>query len=393
MTPQQGRPLRLLVVGPLPPPTGGVETVTRAVLESSAFSDMEVRHCDTTKNRPKETQGKFDLGNLIWAGIHFARMVRAAISYRPDVIYMPLTATWSGFWRDAVLAWIGKLGRAKVMGHVHGSWIDRILESQGVTKRIVRFCLKPFDALLTLGNIWTSMFRKFGFQGEIHVVPSTFQQAVLDASTNFVRFYDVREPRGLFVGQIGRNKGVLDLLRALAAIKADGGKPWFTIVGGPQFLGDWEEVLRLRKSLGLEQYVEMTGILLGSALYEQFRRTDYFVLPSYFEGLPVVLFEAGSFGLPIVTTNVGSIPDVIQHNDNGLLVRPGDVATLRLAIDRIRSDASLRTRLGMNMKRTISDYEPDRVCQQIADVVKCVSGRGSTDGVNSQSLLHSSKTR
>ena len=80
---------RLLVVGPLPPPVGGVETVTGAVLESFCFADFDVAHCDLTKGRPKSTQGKFDLGNLRWALIHFGRMRRSLREFRPDVVYMP----------------------------------------------------------------------------------------------------------------------------------------------------------------------------------------------------------------------------------------------------------------------------------------------------------------
>ena len=55
---------RLLVVGPLPPPVGGVETVTKAVLESRLKDEWQLAHCDLTKGRAKTTQGKFDLGNF-----------------------------------------------------------------------------------------------------------------------------------------------------------------------------------------------------------------------------------------------------------------------------------------------------------------------------------------
>lgn len=361
--------LRLLIVGPLPPPAGGVETVTRAVLGSAAFGGMDVRHCDTTKKRSKDTQGKFDLGNLLWAGIHFARMLRAVVRFRPHAVYMPLTATWSGFWRDAVLAWIAKRGGARVVGHVHGSWLDRILAPRGATERMVRFSLAQFDALLMLGEYWRRMISSYGYRGKVYIVPSTFERSVLQASNDFHRDYQVAEPRGLFVGQLGRNKGVLDLLHALARIKTQGGKPRFTLVGGPQFAGDWGAILRLREELGLTELVEMTGILLGEALYEHYRRADYFVLPSYFEGLPVVLFEAGCFGLPIITTPVGSVPELIGHDTNGLLVPPGDIGELQRAIERLRNDAKARERLGVNLKESVTLYHPDAVCRQVAAVV------------------------
>jgi glycosyltransferase involved in cell wall biosynthesis len=366
--------IRLLVLGPLPPPAGGVETVTRAVLDSNAFADFEVHHCDTTKKRSKDTQGRFDLGNLVWAGIHFARMTAAVLRFRPHVVYMPLTATWSGFWRDAVLASIAKCGRAKVIAHVHGSWLDRILAARGTTERMVRFCLTRFDALLMLGDHWKQMICGYGYAGKVRIVPSTFERPVFEAGEDFARDYAVAEPHGLFVGQLGRGKGVLDLLHALARIKAAGAAPRFTLVGGPQFSGDWEAILRLRDELGLTQLVEMTGILLGNTLYERFRRADYFVLPSYYEGLPIVLLEAGCFGLPVITTAVGSVPDLIRHESNGLLVTAGNVAELQRAIERLRGDAPVRERFGVALKRSVLPYHPDAICRKIAAVVSQLAG-------------------
>src|SRR5262245_34973891 len=95
---------RLLILGPLPPPIGGVETVTQAILESDAFREFDVAHADTTKGRPKQTQGRFDLGNFVWAARHIARVMEAVRRHRPDIVYMPVAGTWSGFLRDMALA-------------------------------------------------------------------------------------------------------------------------------------------------------------------------------------------------------------------------------------------------------------------------------------------------
>ena len=157
--------LRLLVVGPLPPPVGGVETVTQAVLESSCFTDFDVAHCDLTKGRPKSTQGKFDLGNLRWALIHFARMRRSLREFRPDVVYMPLTSTWSAFLRNAYLAKQSKRAGAKLVGHVHGGWFDRLIERQGWRGVIVQRSLGLFDALLVLGERWRKSIEGYGYPG------------------------------------------------------------------------------------------------------------------------------------------------------------------------------------------------------------------------------------
>ena len=73
---------------------------------------------------------------------------------------------------------------------------------------------------------------------------------------------------------------------------------------------------------------------------------DFFVLPSDIEGLPLSILEAMAHGLPIVASNVGGIPEIIQHDINGLLVPAGDHAALSAAIRRVATDPVLRCRLG-----------------------------------------------
>lgn len=365
-----GRMKRLLVVGPLPPPVGGVESVTQAVLESGAvFAGFRVAHCDTTKRRPKESQGKWDFENVRWAMVHFLRMARAVYAFRPDVVYMPVTATWTGFWRDAVLAAIARLGSAKVVGHVHGGWFDRILQARGIRGWLVAHSLGCFDALLTLGQAWRRSVMAHGYRGRVEVMPSMCRRAVFEAAESFERDYErAGPPVGLYVGHVGRNKGVLDLLEAVARQRDRAAR--LIVVGPPQFEGDWECVLERHRKLNLVGRVVLTGPLQGEALYERFRMSDYLVLPSYWEGLPVVFLEAGAFGLPVIGTPVGAVPDLLTHGRNALLVPPGDIDALAAAIERLRHDAAERARLGRQLRADIRSYHPDVVSERIVALLE-----------------------
>jgi len=360
---------RLLILGPLPPPVGGVETVTKAVLESPALNCFEVSHCDTTKGRPKQTQGKFDLGNIQWAIIHFSRMWRSCWRFRPAAVYMPVTATWSGFWRDAVLAAIARLHGARVIGHVHGAWFDRILVRGGMTETLVRACLGLFNALLMLGTPWKQMVEGYGYRGRVFVVPSTLRGELFEAGIQFQRNYATAEPLGLFVGQVGERKGVFELLAALHRLKERGKPARMVFVGPPEGEGDWEALMKRRAELGVEDVSDFMGSLQGDALYQMYRRADYFVLPSHSEGLPVVFFEAGAFGMPVIGTPVGAVTDLLKNDDNSLLVQPGNVDELAVAIERLRNNTEDRERLGSALREAIAVYHPDVVCARIAAAV------------------------
>jgi glycosyltransferase involved in cell wall biosynthesis len=355
------------MVGPLPPPIGGVETFMQALLESFAFDGFEVEHCDTTKGRPKDTQGKFDRGNFVWAARHLARMARAVASFKPELIYLPVAGTWSGFLRDMALAWVARRGRARLVGHVHGSDFHFVLDRGGLDARLTRAGLAQFDRMLVLGERSKQLLERFGIACPVEVVPSTFRREVFERGSGARPAPSADGVcRGLFVGQVGRRKGVFDLLRAVARVRAAGVAFHLTLVGPAELEGEWDALLALRSELGLEAATEFTGALQGEALYARFAAADCFVMPSYTEGLPVVLFESGAFAVPVITTPVGAIPELVRDGENGLLVEPGDVEAIADAIARMARDGAARERMGARLREDILEFHPDRVCERVA---------------------------
>lgn len=369
--------LRVLVVGPLPPPVGGVETMTRAVLASESFRDFEVVHCDLTKGRGKQTQGKFDLGNLWWALIHFGRMLRTVAASKPRVVYMPLTGTWSGFWRDCVLAFIARVAGARIVAHVHGGGFARILHGPPLAQRAVRSMLKLFDVLLMLGSSWKDLVLDYGVRGQVTIVPPTMERELLESALACERRYEEQERIGLFVGHVGVRKGVLDLLESVALLRRRGIRVRIVLVGPEQRAGDYETIYRRHRELELEDLVEFTGPLVGDRLYRWFQDAAFLILPSYIEGLPIVFMEAGAFGLPVIGTPVGAVPDMLAHERNALLVQPGDVPGLADAIARLATSPAERRRLGMQLRRDVGRYHPEVVCQEIARVIREVDAGGA----------------
>ena len=362
---------RLLIVGPLPPPIGGVETFTQAILESPEFAAFEVAHCDTTKRRAKSTQGRFDPLNFLWAFVHLARLRRDARRFHPDVIYLPVSGTWSGVLRDLALAALARRTGALVIGHQHAGDIGRVLARGGLLGRVVRAGFAQFDSMLVLGEPWRQLFERWGLACSIAVCPSTFRREVFERAASFTRA-PRREPpaRMLYVGQVGRRKGVHDLLRATRQLLGERHAVELTVVGPAQLEGELEAARQLATELGLDGAVRFTGELNGDALYEQFRAHDLFALPSYNEGIPAVLYEAGAFELPVVTTPVGAITELVHDGENGLLVPPGDVQALTASLRRLVTDPDLRSRLGTQLKRDVETFHPDRVSAKIVTAVR-----------------------
>ena len=150
--------------------------------------------------------------------------------------------------------------------------------------------------------------------------------------------------RLLCVGRLTPAKGQLLLMQACAELKQAGLAFELTLVGdGP----DRPRLEAAVQAGGLQDRVRLAGSLNQPQVRAELARADVFVLPSLAEGIPVVLMEAMASGVPCITTPVNGIPELIQHDRNGLLATPGDVDALSLQLRRAIEDAGLRQRLSV----------------------------------------------
>ena len=140
--------------------------------------------------------------------------------------------------------------------------------------------------------------------------------------------------------------------------------------------GDVNEVRTQLAGVSRRRQVRLLGWLNDDAKSTLLSRASVFVLPSYNEGLPVALLEAMAHGVAVVTTPVGGIPEVVTDSKTGLLVAPGDVATIAGAICRLLENPSLRTTLGRNGRALIeSEFSVERAVARIVAVYDSLAGR------------------
>ena len=159
-----------------------------------------------------------------------------------------------------------------------------------------------------------------------------------------------QEPVLLFVGRLVQRKGVDDLVRAFALLRARFPEARLSIVGdGPEM----ESLRKLCEELGVLDSVEFKGTLVGAPLDHEYARCTVFILPSKDvatdranEGLGLALIEASMHAKPLIGTRHGGIPEVVKDRENGLLVPPGDPAALAAALGEILSDDDLARKMG-----------------------------------------------
>lgn len=386
MTPAPAAKPRVVVVGPVPPQVGGVETFVRALLESRAFQDFDVVHVDTSKRRPKSTKGAFDLPNTLWAARHLATFAAVVATHRPQVVYMPIAGTLAGVLRDLELARIARLGGARVVGHQHASGIAKVLAARGVLGTWLHAGMRRYHRVLVLGTPWVSLFRAWDPEVPLGICPSAARLELLERGQALSRRVRAGGLRALFVGQIGEAKGVPEMIRAIALLARRGRDVTLTLVGADGRPGAVADARALARSLGVEDRVRFAGFAGGEVLYEHYMSHDVFLLPSFVEGVPVTILEAGAFSMPVIASPVGAVPALVHDGVNGLLVPPGEPERLAEAIDAVERDRSRALALGERLREDVRAYHPEHVSAIVANTLwqEWRAGDGDGDGAHAR---------
>jgi glycosyltransferase involved in cell wall biosynthesis len=152
------------------------------------------------------------------------------------------------------------------------------------------------------------------------------------------------EPTLLFAGLLTENKGVFDLLFTLPKLVERVPSTRLLLAGS----GDLKRISEVIKEYGMEESVSLTGWVDSETLLSYYHQAHLFVLPSYYEGLPFVMLEAMACGLPIVSTKVGGIPELIAPGLNGYLIHPGDREALLQTLVGLLDNQPLRETMGRN---------------------------------------------
>ena len=171
------------------------------------------------------------------------------------------------------------------------------------------------------------------------------------------------EPTLLTVGRLVEKKGLPILLEALAALRAQGTAARLVVVGDGPARADFEAVAR---RLGVAEHVEFAGAVGQDEIRARYAAADVFCLPSFAEGIPVVLMEAMAMELPVVSTAIMGIPELIADGVEGRLVPPGRADLLAAALAALLADPDQRAAMGRaGRAKVTADFDVRASAQQL----------------------------
>ena len=277
-------------------------------------------------------------------------------------------ASKGSFYRKYVFFLLAKyIFRKKVVYHIHGAMYHLFYANapRFVQQRIRHF-VNATDCLIVLSAWWKNYFTENFDPKMIRIVPNIVSAIPSSSSvkgdSGMIRF--------LFLGRIGERKGVYDLLEVLQANRAALQGKYVLELGGD---GETEKLEQLIAQYGLNASVKFLGFVTGAQKEKRLQEADVYLLPSYHEGLPISVLEAMSFGLPVISTNVGGIPEVVVSHKNGLLIEPGDHTAIFEAIKFFIDNPEKIREYGLRSYEMVAQHHfPAPVMRSLNDLYQAV---------------------
>ena len=348
----QGLPsgFRLALVGPLPPPSGGMANQTRQLARLWRTGGMDVDLVVTNRAYRPGWIGKLRGVRALFRLLPYAVSLWRAAG-RCSLIHVMANSGWSWHLFAAPAILIGRLRGVPVAVNYRGGQAGAFLERQG---RLVAPTLRLADRLVVPSGFLRDVFHQHGFTAEI--VPN-----IIDVE----RFRPRNPGSPQFGGAcilVARNlEAIYDIataLRAFARVLERYPAARLIVAGsGPER----EALSDLARSLEIADRVRFTGRVDNDRMAELYRDADVLLNTSRVDNMPNSLLEAMASGVPIVSSEVGGIPYLIQSGDTGLLVPPRDPQAAADAVLCILNDPVLAERLKQRARDVVQAYAWENV--------------------------------
>ena len=329
----------VLLVGPAGHDTGGIARYMAE--QQQVLSDrIQLRVFDVATPRGS---------GIAWAlravGTALGDALRFPFRRRPDIVHVHTSHYFSFYLSAFYVLFAALVWRSTVVVHVHGSSFDEFVEDAGRSRATFQsLVLGRADGVVVLSGYWAEVLSARVPESKLYVLPNAISPG------EYSPRYDAEPARVTFVSNLIERKGVVEFVEAVDALLAEAPPGEFRVtVAGAGPLS--EEVASLAAR---HESVSYLGYVSEAEKRRLLDESTVFVLPTHAEGLPIAMLEGMAGGNAIVSTRVGSIPDVLS-DDNGILVAPGDAEALRAALESLLGDRARTERMARANRRLVEE--------------------------------------
>jgi glycosyltransferase involved in cell wall biosynthesis len=328
------------MAGPPRDAVGGMATVANQILDLDFQGRFRIEYVpNTTSSGSAEPR----IAKVMRHRRQLQRLRDAIRAVGAPIVHLHTCSGFS-FFRSAADMLTAQRSGARVILHMHGAAFDEFYsDSNAVVRQLIARSLARADAVVALSRQWGDQLRAMAPLARVHVIenavalPPRLPRQPGATGSEAVRF--------ALLARMDIWKGVDDLLSACKRLRDDGVAFEVTLAGPAGTAGDERTLSATIAALGLAGVVHYVGPVQGEEKVRLLSASDVYVQPSHHEGMPISLLEALAFGLPVVATRVGAVPEVVTDGREGLLVPRQSPEELARAMRHLLDNALLRRQM------------------------------------------------
>jgi glycosyltransferase involved in cell wall biosynthesis len=365
---------KVLLLSPLPPPEGGIATWTLRIMETEAFSAVNLSHVNTAIRRGHSGMSGSLLKRAYQSVGTIPKFLWICISNRPDVVHVTVSG-FPGYYRDILYVLIASILRIKIILNLHFGDVASITSDvPSLVRPLVHFSLRSAWCIAPLSTPMLVALKGLNI-AHAKVIPN-FVDVQPELNVQSSASDDFESLRLLYVGWLIPAKGIVELLEAVQKVE----RVNLTLIGPSlsQYVnGNAAWVDDLIRDRGLGDRVTYLGRMDTDRTRSAFREHDALILPSHQEGFPYVVLEGMEAGIPVIATKVGAIPEIIRDELDGYLIDVKDVESMAQRITDLRDDSAKRTSMGKSARlRAIEQFSSERVVGMWVDLYRQAASGG-----------------
>ena len=364
---------KVLFILHIPPPVHGSSMVGGYIKDSLIInSEFETQYINLGTSKSIYDIGKKSITKIVSYLKIIIRSIRSLIIFKPDIVYLGITAKGVGFYKDFIIALIVRMFGSQLVLHFHNKGVS-INQSRMIDNFLYKIVFKKAKVILLSKHLYFDIEKYIDENNVFYCangIPDMTNNVWLDRKNKSE--FNNNSPQILFLSNLIESKGVYVLLEALKLLNEKRITFICNFVGGEgdvsvsNFNYKVHELKLDKKVFYLGKKYEEDKIII-------FKESDIFVHPSFSDCFPLVLLEASQFSLPMISTHEGAIPEIIKEGFNGFLVNKKDILALSDKLEVLIKDEKLRLKMGRNAYlKYLNNYTLEKFENNMIEILKCV---------------------
>jgi glycosyltransferase involved in cell wall biosynthesis len=308
---------KILFILHLPPPVHGSSMVGQYIKDSEIINtSFETHYINLSTSKTVDEIGKKPFVKVSRYVKILFQVIISLIKHNPKIVYLAITAKGVGFYKDFPIVLLTTLFNKKLVLHYHNKGV-RKNQHRPFDNLLYHILFKNTKIILLSERLYEDI-SKYVKKEDVFFCPNGIQvinpEEKISPTNNSV-------PQILFLSNLIASKGVYELLYALKILNDNNVKFHCNFVGG---VGDisLKQLNQKINNLNLQNCVSYLGKKYNDDKHKIFQSSDIFVFPTFYhnETFGLVNIEAMMFGLPVISTSEGGIPDIVQDGETGFIV-------------------------------------------------------------------------